>query len=135
MVVLVEKSNEISGRDGCNPVGNGFIETSGSSYPQTMHDLIQSSKHNFTILESFGTFQGVEAPQIMLMVMSRSCNSGNPPEISQIWFLLHNPSLCMVSLNENCLLKNVWYSEHDLSNCQAFTSHWIQEYFLVYSSS
>ena len=52
LVVQVEKSNEISDRDGCHPMRNGFIETSGSSYPQTMHDLIQSSKHNSTILES-----------------------------------------------------------------------------------
>ena len=40
MVVEGEKSGKISDRDGFHPASSGFIETSGSNYPQTMHDLL-----------------------------------------------------------------------------------------------
>lgn len=95
-----------------------------------MHDLVQSSKYDFTILESYGTCQAVEALQLLLMVMLGSRNSSKPPELSEIWFFLHNPSLCMVSLNENFFLKNVWYFGYDLSNFQYYTSDYIQYFFL-----
>ena len=96
-------------------VRSAFIETNGSSYPQTMHDLVQSSKCDFTILGNFGTCQGVEALQLLLMVMSISHNFGKPPKLNQIWFLSHNPSICMVSLDVNYHVKNIWNFGCDLS--------------------
>lgn len=55
MVVDFEKSVEISEKDGCHLVSSGLIETSGSIYRHTMHDLIQLSECDFTILESSKT--------------------------------------------------------------------------------
>lgn len=67
--------------------------------------------------------------------MSIFRDSGMPPELSQICFFPHNPSLCMVSLDENFFLKNVWYVGCDLLNFQDFTSDRIQEYISFHSSS
>lgn len=84
MVVEVEKSGQISDKYGCHPMSCGLIETSGSNYPHTMHDLFQYSKCDFTIFKSFWTCQEVEALQILSMVMSGSCDSGERPKLSQI---------------------------------------------------
>lgn len=50
----VEESCQTIDKDGCHPMSSGHIETDGSNYPHTMHNLVQSSKCDFTILESFG---------------------------------------------------------------------------------
>lgn len=76
LVEQVVKFNQISDKDGCHQVSSCLIEINNSSYPHTMHDLVQSSKCDFTILESSGTYQGVEALQLPLMVMSTSRDSG-----------------------------------------------------------
>lgn len=34
---------------------------------------------------------------------------------------MHNPSICMVALDVNSCVKELWYSECDLSNFQNFT--------------
>lgn len=83
LVVEVEKFGQVSDRDGCNSVRIGIIETNGSKYICTMHDLVQSSRCDFTILEIFGTFQEVETFQISLMVMLGYHNSDKPLELSQ----------------------------------------------------
>jgi len=44
LVVEVGKPSEISDKDGCHLVRSGLIETSSINYPQTMHDLVQSSE-------------------------------------------------------------------------------------------
>lgn len=49
-----------------------------------MHDLVQDSKYDSAILESYGMSQGVEALQRPLMVMSRPRDSGKPLEPNQI---------------------------------------------------
>ena len=135
LVVEVKKSSIIYDRDGSYSMSSGLTETSTNNYPQTMHDLVQASKCNYTILGISKTFQGVEALQISLMVMLGSRNSCKPPKLSQIWFLSHNLSLCMVSLDVNFLMKNVRYSQRYLSNFQDFTSDKIQEFVIVHSSS
>lgn len=84
MVVEVVKSDQISNIDGFHMVSSGLIKISGSSYPHIMHDLIQSSKCDFTIFENFRTCQGVEALQIYLMVMLRYHISSKVPKLSQI---------------------------------------------------
>lgn len=78
IIVEVESFGQISDRDGFHLVSSGFIETSGSSYPETMQDLVKSSKCDFVILEISGIYQGVESLQLPLMVMSRYCNLGKP---------------------------------------------------------
>ena len=114
MIVEVENSNETSDKDGFHPVRSS--EINNNSYPQTMCDSIQASKCNSTIVEISGTYQGVEALQLLLMVMLGSHNSSKPLELIHIWFLSHNPSLCMVSLNENLFRKDVWYFRCNISN-------------------
>jgi len=108
-------------------MSNGLAKSRNINYPQTMHDIVQASKYDSTILISFTTRQGVEALQLLLMVMWGSCDSDTPPKLSQIQFLFHNMSLCMVSLDVNLLVKNVFYSKCNLSTFKYFTSHWIQE--------
>lgn len=51
LVVEVEESSQTNEKYGFHRVSSGIIETSGSSYPHTMHDPVQSSKCNFTILK------------------------------------------------------------------------------------
>jgi len=74
-----------------------------------MHDLVHISKFHFSILESFGTCQEVEALQHPLMVMLGPRDSGMPLKPNQIFFLMHNPSIYMVALDvdphvKKCLL-------------------------------
>ena len=61
-----------------------LVEVIDDSCPRTMHDLIQSSKCDFTILESSDTCQKVEELKLPLMVMSRSRGSGKIPKLSHI---------------------------------------------------
>lgn len=68
MVVKVVKYDENSDKDGFHSVNSDPIEINESSYPHTMHDMVKNSKCDFTILENFGTCQGVEALRIPLMV-------------------------------------------------------------------
>ena len=68
LVVEIVKSDQINDKYGCHLVSRGLIEIIGSYYPHTMHDLIQSSECDFTILESFRNFQEVKALQLPLMV-------------------------------------------------------------------
>lgn len=114
---------------------SALTKTSNSSYPQTMHDLVQAPQCASTILGSSETCQGVESLQISLRLILGSRESGKPPVLSQISFLSHNLSLCMISLDLNFLVKNVWYFGCDLSNLQYFTSDQIQESITVHSSS
>ena len=80
LVVQVKKSGKICDRDGCYPMSSGLTKTRNNSYPQTMHDLVQASNYDSTILESFGMYQGVEALQRPLLVMSRPRDSSKPAE-------------------------------------------------------
>ena len=57
LVVEVVESIQISDRDGFHLVSIGPIGITGNSYLNAMHDLIQSSKYDFTILEIFENFQ------------------------------------------------------------------------------
>ena len=82
LIVEVEKSGETCDKDGCHPVSS--IETSNNTYPQTMHDLVQASKCDSTILGSSKTYEGVEALQLLSMVMLGFHDSGKPSELSQI---------------------------------------------------
>ena len=66
---LAKFFHEACDKDGCHLVGSGLIENGSSSYPHTMHDLVQSSKCDFTIMEIYWNCQGVEALQLSLMVM------------------------------------------------------------------
>ena len=100
-----------------------------------MHDMVQASNYNSTILESSGMYEEVEALQRLLMVMSGPRDSGKPPEPHQIWFLTHNLSIYMVAVNIDSRVKNVWYSECDILNFHDFTSNRIQESITVHSSS
>lgn len=80
MVVEAKKYSERYDGDGCHPKRN--FEISNKNHPQTMHDLVQASKCDSTILDSSETCQGVEALQLLLMVMPGSHNSGKCPEIN-----------------------------------------------------
>ena len=78
----VIKYDRTSHKDGFHKVNSDLIEISERSYPHTMHDLVQSSQFDFKIPKSLGTFSRFEALHLMLMVMSRSHNSGNSLEMS-----------------------------------------------------
>lgn len=135
LVVEVVRSYQINDRDGYHLVSSGPIEIKGCTYPHTyMHDIIQSSKCDFTILESFGTCQEVEALQLLLMVMSGSHDSDKIPELIQIRFFSKNPCLFMVSLDVNSLLKYVWYFGYSLSKFQDSIFDWVRDSILVDSS-
>lgn len=97
--------DQISDVDGSHLDSSDLVEITDGSCPYTMHDPIQSSKGNFIFLESFGTHQGLEALQLLLMVMSSSCDSSKIPEISQIWIFSQNSFLYMVSLGCEFLLE------------------------------
>jgi len=96
LVVEVEKYGKICDRDGCYPMSRNHTEINNSSYPQTMHDLVQDSKLDSTILECYGSFQVVKALQIPFMVMQGSHDFGKIYELNHIWFLSHNSFICMV---------------------------------------
>jgi len=53
MIVEDEKSGEICDRDGCHLLSS--FEIKNNSYPQTIHDLVQASKCDSTILKSSRT--------------------------------------------------------------------------------
>lgn len=84
LVIEVLKYNKINDRDGFHLVSSGPIEIISNNYLHTMHDMIQSSKFDFSILESTRICQEVEALQLLLMVMSISRDSGKIPELGQI---------------------------------------------------
>ena len=79
MFVGFEKPDQINYVDGFHLDSSYLLEINGSSYPHTMHDLIQSSKCNPAILEHSGTCLKVEEIQLPLMVMLGSCNSSKVP--------------------------------------------------------
>ena len=108
LIVEVEKYGQISDRDGYH-LKRG-CEISSSSHPQAMHDLVQAPKFDSTILESSGMCYGVEALQRPLMVMPGPRDSGKLVKLNQILFLLHNPPICMVALNVDPHVKNIYYS-------------------------
>lgn len=97
MIVEIEKSSKISDSDGSYLIRSSLTKTKNRNYPQAMHDMVQASKCDSTILWSFGTCKGVEALQHQLMFMSGSRNSIKPLELDHIWFLLHNSSICIIS--------------------------------------
>jgi len=74
------KFDEACDRDGYHP--NRSFEINNNNHPQAMHDLVHISKCNFSILECFGTCQGVEALQRPLMVMLGPRDSVKPLEIN-----------------------------------------------------
>lgn len=92
-----------------------------------MHDLIQSSEHDFTVLESSDTCQEVKALQLQLMVMSGSCEFGKIPKLSQILFSSQNASLFMVSFDVNPFLKYVWCCRYNILKFQDSTFDQIQD--------
>lgn len=81
IVVEVEIFDETCDGDGCHPKWS--FEISNYNHPQTMQDVVQDSKFDSTILESSGTYHGVEALQILLMIMSGPHDSGKPPKLNQ----------------------------------------------------
>lgn len=126
LVIEVEKYVQVSDKYGYHSVTSGLIEKRGRNYPHIMHDQVQTLGFYFTILDSSRTCQELKVFQHLLMVMLRFCNSGKPPELSQIWFLSHNPSLYMVSLDVNFFLKYVLYFRCNVSSFQYSTSDYIQ---------
>lgn len=116
LVAEVVKSGQIKDRDGYDLVSSGPVEITGSNYLHTMHDLIQSSKCDFTILENFGTCEEIEELQPPLMVISGSRDSSNIYKLSQIYLFSQNHFLCMVSLDVDSFLKYVWYFIYNLIN-------------------
>ena len=130
IVVETEKSGETCDIDGSHLTNN--FEISNNDHPQTMHCLVQASKCDSTILESSRTCQGVEALQLLLMVMSGYRDSSKSLELNLIWFLSHNPSIYMVSFDVNAHVKNVSYSGYDLSNSQDFNYDRIHEFFALH---
>lgn len=87
---------------------SNIIEIIDGSSPYTMHNMIQSSKWNSTIIESHGSHYEVEALQILLMVMSGSHDSGKDCKPNHIWIFSQNYFLFMISLDVNPFLKYVW---------------------------
>ena len=83
-----------------------------------MHDMIQYSKCDSTILGSSRNYKELEALQLPLMVMSGSHNSGKVLELNQIWIFSQNYFLCMVPPDVISFLKDVWYFGYSLSNFQ-----------------
>ena len=81
-----------------------------------MYDLVHISKCNFSILESSGMYQGGEALQRSLMVMSGPRNSSKTIKPNQILFLTHNPSIYMVSLDVDPCVNTIYYSRCGISN-------------------
>jgi len=98
-----------------------------------MHDLIQSSKFNSTILESSETCLEVESLQISLMAISGSLDPSRIPKLSQVWIFSQNYLLCMVSLVENSFLKDFWYFAYNSFNFQYSISNRIEDLILVSS--
>ncbi len=96
-LVEVEKYGETCDRDGCHLESS--FEINKNNHTQAMHDLVHASKCDFVILERFETCQGVEALHRPLMVMLGPRNSDKPLEPNQIWLLMQNPSIDMVSLS------------------------------------
>jgi len=80
LFVGFEKYDQISGLGGYRLDSSDIATTSSSSFPCTMHDMIQSLQCNSTILESFKTFQELEVLQLPLMVM---LGYHNPDEITK----------------------------------------------------
>ena len=122
---LAENFDEACDRDGCHPKRS--FEINSNNHPQAMHDLVHISKCNFSILESSKTCQGVNARQHPLMVMSRPRDSSKPVKPNQILFLTHNPSICMVSLDVDPRVKNIYYSGCDISKFHIFANDRIHE--------
>ena len=58
-------------------------------------------------------YQGVKVLQGPLMVMLGPRDSGKPPKLNQIWFLMRDPSICIFSFSvdprvKKCLVFHVW---------------------------
>jgi len=115
-----QKFDQACDRDGFHPKSS--FEISSNNHPQAMHDLVHISKCHFSILESSGTCQGIKALQSPLMVMPGPHDSGMPLEPNQILFLTHNLSICMVSVNVDPHVKNVYYSGCDIPKFLIFTN-------------
>lgn len=79
-----------------------------------MHDLVQPSESDFTVLGSSGTFQRVEEIQFPLMFMSRSRNIGKTPKLSQVSLSSQIYSFYMVSLDVNSFFKYIFRCGYDL---------------------
>ena len=75
-------SNRITDINGYHLDCSDLVKITGGSSPCTIHNMIQSSKFNYIILESSGTHQEVEALQISLMVMSGSRDFGKAHELN-----------------------------------------------------
>lgn len=84
LVFKVVKYDQISNRDGFHLVDSDIIKIGERNFPHTMHDLVQSSKCDLIILESFRTYQGVEELQLPFMVMLGPHNSSKISELSQV---------------------------------------------------
>jgi len=76
---------ETCDRDGCHQERS--FEISRNNHPKAMHDFIQVSKCDSTILKCSRMCQGVEALQHLSMVMSRFCDFGKPPNQIRSGFL------------------------------------------------
>lgn len=105
---LTRNFDEAYDRDGCHPKRS--FEISNNNHPQDMHDLVHISKYNFSILDSFKTCQVFKALQHQLMLMLGPHDSGKPTKPNQISFLMHNPSICMVVVDVDPYVKNIYYS-------------------------
>ncbi len=130
---LAENFDVACDRDFCHPKRR--FEISNNTHPQAMHDLVHIPRCNFSILESSGTCQGVEALQHSLMVMLGPRDSGKPIKSNQISFIMHNPSICMVALNVDPCVKNIYYSGYDISKFHIFANDRIHEFITTCPSS
>lgn len=128
-----ENFDEACDKYRCHPKRS--FEISNNIDPQAMHDLVHISKWKFSILETSGTCQGVEALHCLLMVMSGPCDSGKLLKPNKISFLMHNLSICMVALDMDPSVKNICYCGCDISKFQIFTDDWIHESLIACPSS
>lgn len=88
-----------------------------------------SKNVNFQFWKVSGCVRELKALQHSLTVMSRPHNSCMPLEMNKIWFLTHNLSICMVTLSLDPRVKNVYYSDGDISRFQFFNNDSIQGFF------
>ncbi len=67
-----------------------LVHLTDSSFPHAIHNLAQVSKCNYLTFESSEICEGVEALQILLMVMLSYHNINEIPKQCQIWIFSHN---------------------------------------------
>lgn len=54
--------------------------------------------------------------------MSGPHDCSKPPKLNQIWFLIHNPFICIVSIDVDSCVNMFWHFECDVSNFHSWTN-------------